>query len=391
MPRASSEPIRLTVTNTETPTEVAAPQPIAVAPRSFPWLTAVIVAVLVAIFAAELRFDLGGADQRPALSTLVAFGGLMGRLVIESGEWHRLFTAPLLHGAYVHIAVNAAAIALAGYVLEPLIGRAWFAALFVLGALAGSLMSLMANPDNLVSVGASGAGMALFGCMLVLSWHFPKGKMRTRLLIMALYLLIPSLLPVAAAVQGMRIDYSAHVGGALGGALVGALLLDLWGASDIRPRLGGVAATIAVAGLVAFLVAGALAQRNFAVYELSFALAPPSALPTSDEVTLQQSRDLVARYPRDPRAQFVHAVTLLRSNDRTGAEKALRAALAEEPLWRRAIIGSDISKRVHGVLALVLHQQGRRDEAIEAARPACGPVSPIQIRSRLDLAKLCGN
>jgi hypothetical protein len=94
---------------------------------------------------------------------------------------------------------------------------------------------------------------------------------------------------------------------------------------------------------------------------------------------------------RDPRAQFVHAVTLLRNNDRAGAEKALRAALAEETVWRRAITGGDDSERVHGLLALVLQERGHRDEAIEMARPACGPSTRSQLRGLLDQAKLCPN
>jgi membrane associated rhomboid family serine protease len=371
--------------------EVVAPQPVAVAPRSFPWLTAAIIVVLVAIFAAEVRFDIGGGDgqKRPSILTLIAFGGLMGKLVMQSGEWYRLLVAPLLHGSALHITVNAAAIGLAGYMLEPLIGRAWFAALFVLGALSGALMSLMTNPDDIVSVGASGAGMALFSCMLALSWHFPKGGMRIRLRMWALYLLIPSLLPFSSAAKDIRIDYSAHVGGALGGALVGVVLLDLWSANDIRPRLRVVAGAIAVAGLAAILIAGAFAQRNFAVYDLGFALAPRSELPTTDEAALQQSADLIVRYPRDPRVQFIYAMTLLTNNDRAGAEKALRAALAEEAVWRRALTGSDVSERLHGVLALVLQDRGRRDEAIETAKPACMASTLRELRNRLDQAKLC--
>lgn len=372
---------------------VVMPEPVAVAPRGFPWLTAATIAVLAAIFAAEIAYGVGGVDRlkQPTITTLLAFGGLMGKLVTASGEWYRLFTAPLLHGGFEHIALNAVSLGLAGYVLEPLIGRAWLAALFVIGAIGGSLLSLQLNADNIVSVGASGAAMALFACMLVIGRHFPKGEIRTRLQTNAIYVLLPSLLPFASAAKGAKIDYAAHFGGAIAGVAVGSVLLALWKTSEAHPRLRGIAAAIAIAGLAVFVGAGALAQRNYPVYEISAAFAPPGAIPASDEAARKQSADLVARYPRDPRTQFMHAITLLRSGDAAGAEKALRAAIAEEDLWRRALTGGEISERIHVVLALVLVDRGQKDEAKAIARPACGAATPAQLRAALDQQKLCAD
>ena len=370
---------------------VVAPEPVAIAPHSFPWLTAATIGVLAAIFAAEIVYGVGGVDRmkQPTITTLLAFGGLMGKLVTASGEWYRLFTAPLLHGGFEHIALNAVSIGLAGYVLEPLIGRAWLAALFVIGAIGGSLFSLQFNPDNIVSVGASGAAMALFACMLVLGRHFPRGEIRTRLQTNAVYVLLPSLLPLASAAKGAKVDYAAHFGGAFAGVIVGGILLNLWRKSEMRPRLAGVAATIGIAGLAMFVAAGALARRDYPVYEITAVLAPPGSIPANDDAARKQSADLVARYPRDPRTQFMHAITLLRSGDSAGAEKALRAAIAEEDLWRRAITGGEIYERIHVVLALVLVDRGRKDEAKDIARPACTATTPAQLRAALDQQKLC--
>jgi rhomboid protease GluP len=369
---------------------VVMPEPVAVAPRSFPWLTAAIIVLLAAIFAAELMLGVGGIDasKQPTVATLLAFGGEMGSLV-RAGEWYRLFTAPLLHGGFQHILLNAVSLGLAGHVLEPLIGRPWFAALFIIGAIGGSLASLMANADNIVSVGASGAVMALFACMLVLSTHFAKGGIRTRLQMNAVYVLIPSLLPLTSAAKGAKIDYAAHFGGAVVGALIGAFLLTQWRRDEMHPRLASVAAAIAIAGLATFGVSGVMAQRSYAVYELSAALAPAGVIPTTEDGARRQSADLVTRYPRDPRIQLLHAVTLIRARDNAGAERALRTALAKENLWRRAITGGDLSERIHIVLAALLLESGKRDEAREIARPACKPETPQQLRAVLDQQKLC--
>ncbi len=145
----------------------------------------------------------------------------------------RLLTAPFLHANLAHILFNGTALLLAGWVLERLVGRVWFLAVFVTGASGGSLMSLAINPGNLTSVGASGAVMALFAAMLVLSFRLPSGPLRTRAQVGSTRILIPSLLPLATTTAGaMQIDYGAHFGGALAGAGLGLLLLRTWPAAS---------------------------------------------------------------------------------------------------------------------------------------------------------------
>jgi rhomboid protease GluP len=64
---------------------------------------------------------------------------------------------------------------MAGYVLENLAGRAWLVALFVMGGLGGSAISVALNPITLTSVGASGAIMALFAVGLISSFRVSSG------------------------------------------------------------------------------------------------------------------------------------------------------------------------------------------------------------------------
>ncbi len=115
-----------------------------------PWLTATILAVLVAVFAAERQAAavLGtapGAPASPSLATLVALGG-SSRALVQAGQWHRLLSAPLLHGSATHLLGNAAALVMAGWTLERLVGRAWMGCIFAIGALGGSLASLALSP-----------------------------------------------------------------------------------------------------------------------------------------------------------------------------------------------------------------------------------------------------
>jgi membrane associated rhomboid family serine protease len=113
--------------------------------------------------------------------------------------------------------MNAFALWIAGRTLERLVGHAWFAAIYAVCALAGSIGSLELNPPGIIGVGASGAIMGLFAAMLIISMRFPKGPFRSALRSNAIYVLIPSLLPLANALHSQtKVDYAAHAGGAAG-------------------------------------------------------------------------------------------------------------------------------------------------------------------------------
>ena len=68
--------------------------------------------------------------------------------------------------------MNGFCLYLAGRVLETLVGRSWLVVIFLVGALGGSVASLLINPPNLLTVGASGAIMALFAAIFTLSFRF---------------------------------------------------------------------------------------------------------------------------------------------------------------------------------------------------------------------------
>ncbi len=365
------------------------PRDVAVADPGFPWLTGALIAVLIGVFAAELAFGIGEWTKalQPTISTLVTFGGLSRLLVIQSGEWYRLFSAPLLHADAFHLALNGVALYLAGSILEGFVGRAWFATIFLAGALGGSLLSLALNPDSLVSVGASGAVMGLFAAMLVASFRFPSGADRTGLQMAAIYVLLPSLLPLASVFKGQRVDYAAHFGGAIAGAALAFLLLKIWPDDEPRPRWRGVAAVAALVGLVAFAYPVLPAIRGYPVALLAAELIPQAQIPQSDEVAKAQSADLVERYPRDPRGHLIRARVLLETQDVAGAERELRAGLAEEHLWRTLFM-PELAMALRTTLALVLAKD-RMDEARAVARPVCEAFRSGPSRDALDKMKLC--
>jgi rhomboid protease GluP len=183
--------------------------------QRFPPLTAAILVVLVLVFVAELRF--GALESREAI---VAMGAL-ARERVAAGEYWRLLTAPWLHGSVDHLVGNGIALYILGMVCEAGFGRAQLVVLYVLSGLAGSLVSTLVSVGP--SVGASGAIFGLQGAAIVL-----LRRERDRLLVrdrrVGFVLLIWAVYSIAGGLTETFIDNGAHIGGALGGALVATRL-----------------------------------------------------------------------------------------------------------------------------------------------------------------------
>jgi rhomboid protease GluP len=366
------------------------PPVIAIPRSSFPVVTAAILAALTCIFAAELVYGVGPWTDllEPTTVTLVAFGGLVPNLVLQFAEWYRLLSAPFLHADATHLAMNAIALFLAGRSLENLVGRAWFGAIYVIGGLGGSLLSLALTPASIVSVGASGAIMGLFAAMLVASVHYPPGPIRTGLQINALYVLIPSLLPLAGALEGHQIDYASHFGGAIAGAAVGFVMLAIWSPSEQWPGFRRVAAAIALAGVALLAYPAISIPQDYQTFAFSTKLIPSDELPQTNAEMSAHATELIARYPRDPRPRYLLAAELLDTNDLAGAEKQARAGLSEEVFWR-PILPAQLADGLRIILALALNRD-HRDEALATARQLCATVTDGPMRKLLDDQRLCG-
>jgi hypothetical protein len=84
----------------------------------------------------------------------------------------------------------------------------------------------------------------------------------------ALQVLIPSLLPIwLTSRNGMLVDFGAHLGGAVGGALVAGLLLAMWPRSSPMPRFRYVAIALAGAGLLGSLAALIPISGSYALFQ----------------------------------------------------------------------------------------------------------------------------
>jgi rhomboid protease GluP len=136
------------------------------------------------------------------------------------GQWWRLVTAGFLHGNILHILMNSWVLFDLIAEVEQFYGTARLIVVYVLSSVAGFYVSFFFNPGT-VSMGASAACFGLIGVMLALgmSRSHPMALMiRSYYKRWAIYGIIFSFIP------GMRIDFTAHLGGLAGGFLLGLIM-----------------------------------------------------------------------------------------------------------------------------------------------------------------------
>ncbi|WP_323742802.1 MULTISPECIES: rhomboid family intramembrane serine protease [unclassified Rathayibacter] len=131
----------------------------------------------------------------------------------------RMLTSVFLHSTSLfvvipfHLALNMYTLWVFGMVLERMLGRGRYLALFLLSGFAGSVgVLLLADPLTSV-IGASGAIFGLMGAYLVIIRHL--GGQASQLLVLVGLNLVIGFLP------GMNVAWQAHVGGLVAGALIG--------------------------------------------------------------------------------------------------------------------------------------------------------------------------
>lgn len=171
-------------------------------------------------------------------NTLIDLGALYSPLV-RQGEWWRLLTVMFLHANAIHILLNGFNMYILGKQLEALYGPLRYTAIFFISGFTGSVVSFALHNDILgytrsgeavygvLGVGASGAIFGLLGAMIgyflrqrhqfgVFGQRYLRSLLTTAGLNLAILFLIPG------------IDNFAHLGGLIGGIVLGYLISPLY-------------------------------------------------------------------------------------------------------------------------------------------------------------------
>lgn len=143
--------------------------------------------------------------------------------ILKNGEYYRLFTCMFLHFGVYHLFFNMLLLVYIGDSLERLVGKFKYLIIYIIGGLAGNLLSLwidMHTDVNAVSAGASGAIFAVVGALIWIVLR-NKGNLEEysiqRLLLM-------TILTVADGFTMGGVDNFAHIGGLAAGFLLAVLL-----------------------------------------------------------------------------------------------------------------------------------------------------------------------
>ena len=190
-------------------------------------VTKVLIGLCVAAYAIQILV--------PALDFQLAFVPELA----ASEPW-RFLTTAFLHANYMHLGFNMWALWVLGGVLEPVLGRWRFTAIYLLSALGGSTAIYWLSwpgTDSWITmtVGASGAVFGLFSTMFVVQRRFGRDTSG-----------IVALLAINAVISflGANTSWQGHLGGLIVGGIVAAVYA--WAPRGKRQSVG-IAGTVAVA------------------------------------------------------------------------------------------------------------------------------------------------
>jgi rhomboid protease GluP len=144
-------------------------------------------------------------------------------MIIEGGEYYRLFTCMFLHFGIEHLLNNMLVLFVLGQRLEPVLGKVKFILVYLLGGLGGNIFSLLMETkkaEYAVSAGASGAVFAVMGAMLYVVIR-SRGRIQD---ISVRQMMIMAGFSLYFGFTSTGVDNAAHVGGLVCGFILAALL-----------------------------------------------------------------------------------------------------------------------------------------------------------------------
>ena len=186
-------------------------------PKEGFYITPIIININLLIYVAMVFAGLGLVSFR---GSDLLYWGANFRPLTTGGQWWRLLTSTFLHGGLMHVLANMYGLLFVGILLEPVLGRARYAFVYLATGILASMASIWWY-DATVSVGASGAIFGLYGfflaCLLlkVFPPDFGKAFLASTLVFVGFNLLM--------GFTG-GIDNAAHIGGLVSGFILGLIM-----------------------------------------------------------------------------------------------------------------------------------------------------------------------
>jgi len=172
--------------------------------------TYILIALNIAFY---VYTSLAGGNFVETADIMVYQWGQFNLLVFNGWIW-QLVTSMFVHATIIHLAGNMLFLLVFGLRGEEMFSLPEYIGIYLLGGLAGNLLSLIMGP-YFVSVGASGAIFALFGACVIYDRR-RIGQSITGALIFAFFLLMFS--------SGPNVNYLSHIGGIVAGLIIGYVI-----------------------------------------------------------------------------------------------------------------------------------------------------------------------
>lgn len=223
---------------------------------SAPVVTYALIGITVLVYLLELKWT-GLEDQLSSLGTGVAIakdGRSIELVGIAHGQWYRLITSAFVHQqpnalpfGITHIAFNMWWLWILGRELEEMLGRVRFIALYLLSALAASVLEYLLAPTT-AAIGASGAVYGLAAAYFIVSRRL-RHNMAWASRTIGIFIFWMVLVSGFTSWQG-------H----LGGLLTGGALMTAYAYAPSRHR--AVTAWCATGGLLVLLIVLTVLQTH---------------------------------------------------------------------------------------------------------------------------------
>ncbi|MCD2440845.1 rhomboid family intramembrane serine protease [Agromyces sp. SYSU K20354] len=183
----------------------------AAAGRGAPVVTYTLIGITLAVFLLQLVPGL-------ALTDRLLYAGVYS--IPGNLEPWRMLTSVFVHstGLIFHVLLNMYTLWIFGQLLEGLLGRWRFLALYLISGLGGSIGVLWLSDPRVGVVGASGAIFGLMGAFLVIQRRL--GGQTTQLFVLLGINLVIGFIP------GFNVAWQAHLGGLVVGALLGFIFVE---------------------------------------------------------------------------------------------------------------------------------------------------------------------
>jgi membrane associated rhomboid family serine protease len=177
---------------------------------------AVLLDVNIAVFVVMVFAGLGfiAFDTQD----LIAWGGNYGPALMQ-GEIYRLVTSQFVHGGVMHLANNMYGLLIAGIILGAILPNWRLILCYLVTGLGGSIAGAILHPQ-IVSVGASGAILGLWGVLVALAALKDPRIAEQKKMILTNGMTF-AVLTIAMGSFTPGIDNAAHIGGFVTGLLIG--------------------------------------------------------------------------------------------------------------------------------------------------------------------------